>query len=139
MAKMRKGQGRKSQAAAKVQSTPRDSDRRVKGRVVGYSVDHQGLVVKLDVSPVRSVAFSVSADAPHFRPAVSMTMIALNNRVNPATQEGQALDHQLLWVKFAPKSSGSDDNITPATAVGLSNNNEADPFDIANFVISPEA
>lgn len=143
MAKMRRGQDRKSETTANVQSTPRArvakaSDRLVnRGRVVGYSVDNTGLVVKLDVSAVSRIAFSVSADAPHFRPAVSMTMIALNNRVNPATQEGQTFDHQYLWVKFAPKSSGSE--IRPATAVGLSNSNEADPFDIANFVLSLEA
>ena len=107
------------------------------GRVAGYTVDSNGLVVKLDVSALSRIAFSVSADAPHFRPAVSMTMMALNNRINPATQEGSAHDQQYLWVKLQSKAGGG--NITPAAAVGLSNSNEADPFDVAGFVFSPKS
>lgn len=131
---------------SKVVATPMESPlgqaEVTRGRVTGYTVDSTGLVVKLDCSAISRIAFSVAADAPHFRAAVSMTMMALNNRVNPATQEGHAFDQQYLWVKFAPTLgrrtiAGDPPDIRPAVAVGLSNSNEADPFDIAGFVVSP--
>ncbi|HXK59066.1 MAG TPA: hypothetical protein PLP42_04155 [Acidobacteriota bacterium] len=157
MPKIKERKDETSRIDAKVKETPRASTGKttafdpsktqsiemeevVRGRVVGYTVDSKRLVVKLDCGAIRRIAFSVDADEPHFRAAVSMTMIALNNRVNPATQEGSAFDHQYLWAKLAklptPRLPTRDvaGDIRTALAVGLSNSTDADPFDIANFV-----
>lgn len=106
-----------------------------RGRVAGFSVGAQGLVIKLDVSAILRLAITVAADEPHFRSAVSMTMIAHNNRENPATSDGDN-DHQYLWVKLAESTAGH--MTRPALDVGLSDNRSASPFEIADFVTSPD-
>ncbi|MGB4827844.1 MAG: hypothetical protein WBP18_11330 [Paracoccaceae bacterium] len=106
-----------------------------RGRVAGYTVGRQGLVVKLDCSAIYRLAFSVGADEPHFRSAVSMTMIALNNRVNPATQSNPGYDQQYLWVRL--ESGTKSQKIRPALVVAMSNSTDNDPFDIDGFVFNP--
>lgn len=106
-----------------------------RGRVAGYTVGPTGLTVKLDCSAIFRIAVSVGADQPHFRSAVSMAMIAVNNRVNPATQ-GSGSDQQFMWVRL--HKTTKDQKIRPALAVGMTYNNDADPFDIDGFVYTPD-
>lgn len=102
-----------------------------RGRVAGFSVGTQGLVVKLDVSAVMRLAITVAADEPHFRSAVSMTMIAHNNRASQATPS-RDIDHQYLWVKLPAPTAA--DTTRPALQVGLSQDNSESPFEVADFV-----
>lgn len=111
-----------------------DTPDQVRGRVVGYTVGRKGLVVKLDVSAIYRLAFSVEPDEPHFRSAVSMTMLALANRMNP-NASGDHFDYQYLWVWLEKGTEGQD--IRPASVVAASYNNDANPFDIEGFVFSP--
>lgn len=107
----------------------------LRGRVAGYTVGPSGLTVKLDCSAIFRIAVSVGADQPHFRSAVSMAMIAVNNRVNPATQ-GSGSDQQFMWVRL--HKTTKDQKVRPALAVGMTYNNDADPFDIDGFVYTPD-
>lgn len=107
----------------------------VRGRVVGYTIGADGLVVKLDVSAIYRLAFSVGANEPHFRAAVSMTMLALSQRINPNARE-DGFDQQFLWVWL--KQGTKKLTIRPAVAVAASYNTDANPFDIDSFVFSPD-
>lgn len=99
-----------------------------RGRVAGYNIGANGLIVHLDVGAIRKIAFSVGHDEPHFRSAVSMTMVALNNRVNPSTDNGgDGFDQQYLWVSMHSVTAG--ETIRPAIKVAMSHNNDNDPFD----------
>ena len=107
-----------------------------RGRVAGYTVGPSGLIVKLDCSAISRIAFSVGADQPHFRSAVSMAMIAVNNRVNPATQSDLGHDQQYMWVRL--QKATKDQKVRPALAIGMTYNNDLDPFDIDGFVYTPD-
>lgn len=102
-----------------------------RGRVAGYSVGASGLVVNLDVGAISRICFSVGADEPHFRSAVSMAMVGLNNRVNPATTGSGAADQQWLWVLL--ENGTEDRTIRPAVKVAASWSNDADPFDFEGW------
>ena len=49
------------------------------GLVSAYSVDAERLMIKLNVSATRRMLISIRSDAPQFRTAVSMTMLAHHN------------------------------------------------------------
>lgn len=106
------------------------------GRVAGYSVGTNGLIVNLDVSAAYRIAVHVGPEEPHFRSAVSLAMIALNNRVNPSTSSGQGHDQQYLWVSLDPTTK--DRKLRPATKVAMSYDNDRDPFDIDEWVFTYE-
>lgn len=125
--------GAGASAGSTVGSSKTGNDTR--GRVTGYTVGRPGLVVKLDVSAISRIAFSVGAEEPHFRSAVSMTMIALNNRVNPATQASSGYDQQYLWVRLESGTEGQ--KIRPALVVAMSNSTDIDPFDIDGWIYAP--
>lgn len=102
----------------------------MRGRVAGYTVGSNGLVVHLDVAAHIRIAFHVDPDEPHFRSAVSLTMVALNNRINPATVS--ASDQQYLWVSLDPSTTNR--KLRRATKVAMSFSNEKDPFDLDGWV-----
>jgi hypothetical protein len=106
-----------------------------RGRVSGYSVTSVGLIIHLDCSAISRLSVSVDADEPHFRSAVSMAMVALNNRIAPSTTTG--IDQHYLWVRMEKTSKGS--TIRRAAGVALSHSNDSDPFDHEGWSFAPMA
>ncbi|MCB6176626.1 hypothetical protein LHP98_00585 [Rhodobacter sp. Har01] len=106
-----------------------------RGRVAGYGVNSAGLTIHLDCSAISRIVASVGAEEPHFRSAVSMAMVALNNRISPSTSTG--IDQQYLWVSLEKTTKGR--TIRPAAAVALSSNTDNDPFDHAGWAFAPTA
>ena len=104
-----------------------------RGRVAGYSVTSSGLIIHLDCSAIFRISISVDGDEPHFRSAVSMAMVALNNRIAPSTSTEN--DQQYLWARLEKASKGA--TVRRAFGVALSYSTDSDPFDHESFNFTP--
>lgn len=113
------------------------------GAVVGYTVSSKGLIIKVDVGAISRLAFFISADAPHFKSAVSIAMLAHNERRNASKMDDLDQRAGTIWVKYGeglpedrPERRLISGNtfLIDALELGLGMD---DPFEIDDWVMSP--
>jgi hypothetical protein len=119
--------------AQAAQGAPLPQPRIRVGRVNSYFVDNEGLRIKLDTGAIdRSIIF-IATNAPYYRAAVSIAMLAFNGRYTKDTYHTDpTADHQYISVRIEtqPRPNGVED----ATAIGLGK--EALVFE--KWIIRPE-
>lgn len=111
-----------------------------RGRVSAYHVTEKELIIKIDVSAIHRYAAYVPTDAPWYRSALSIAMLAYNERTREGNA-GLAYPAGTVWLRLAEtlpedEPAGSDDRalILRAVAIGQGLN---DPFEIADWSRSP--
>ena len=105
------------------------------GWVENFAVGEDGLIIKLECGAVSHRIIRVGPDAPHFRSAVSIAMLAYNARFNPGTLEGtDAFDNKRIAVSVPigarPRADGSE----TAVAIGLGR----EALNFGGWIIGPE-
>lgn len=127
--------------SGQVDTTPRSTEglptmartRDTWGRVDGFQVRDDGLVIKLNSGAISRSIVLVETDAPHFRAAVSITMLAYNASFNRGTTpDGESTDeNNIVCVRLmAPDARGWE----TVTAIGLGR----ESLDLNDYIFRPE-
>ncbi|MEM6706987.1 MAG: hypothetical protein AAF690_30060 [Acidobacteriota bacterium] len=81
------------------------------GRVDGYVLDDSGLTIKLNMSAISRRLVFVAIDRPMFKAAVSLVMMAHNNRWSGNTEID--LEGMYLSVQYLKERSAGDRPLVP--------------------------
>lgn len=105
------------------------------GSVENFAVGEDGLIIKLNCGAISHRIIRVGPEAPHFRSAVSIAMLAYNARFNLGTLGGEDVyDNTRIAVSVPAAARPRADGSETAVAVGLGR----EALNFKDWIISPE-